>query len=109
MKKQTIIKAIAMAVTVLVVVALGLVLRSNSLTPCGDCEGYGVVSSFNEEAKVFETVACESCGGKGEYASSKATFLTSCSFLLSLSLFILFSSASFNSFNRCFSSLIKVL
>jgi len=88
MKKQTLIKAIAIAVTVIVVIALGFVLKSNSLTPCGDCEGYGVVSSFNEEAKAFETVECENCGGKGEYASSMyySTFMALVPPLIAISL-----------------------
>ncbi len=88
MKKQTLIKAIAIVITFAVVIVLGIALKSNSLTPCGECEGYGVVSSFDETANAFETVTCENCGGKGEYASSMyySTFMALVPPLIAISL-----------------------
>ncbi len=54
MKKGVIIKAACIVLTLLVVVVLGVTLKSTATVSCGDCDGVG-----------YNLSSCEDCSGLG--------------------------------------------
>ena len=70
MKKGLIGKIVAVAVALVLVIVLGVTLRSGGKQiDCDACEGSGLTASFNEETNQYETVPCEDCGGEGTVQS----------------------------------------
>ena len=79
MKKGTIVKLIAMVIALVVVVVLGVTLKSTATVECSDCEGLGYTLAHCEDCSGYgftfgddgAKLDCETCTGTGNHTAAE--------------------------------------